>query len=213
MKADLNKWIAIWHPQYRRMLVQLLIIGFVVGGLVYLENTLLHGLVESLTGAETQDKGLAARLLSLASGDSGLPFAFLGAIFIAGIIRAVISARRDIVSSRMVIQSRDELEQQVLYHLLNREDEFFAEHSPREIMNRLEVDLYRILERRETLIDIFWCGLMILGNLIFFGLADWRLAIVVVVICVVGTLFTKRVSKPVQSADHKYFQSNDQVKM
>ena len=212
-RNPLSEWVALWHPAYGRTLAALLVIGTVVGGLVYLENRLLQGLVQSLSDPSFGDSSFLYGLITSPAGRAGAPFVFLGAVFLAGIMRALLSARRDILSGRMYIRSKNDLEKAVLVHLMNREDAFFSKHSLGEIMNRMEVDTYRIIERRETMIHVWWSSLIIISNLIFFGLADWRLALVVLVICIIGTYMTHLVSRPVQEADRRYFLNNDRVKM
>jgi len=210
---SLRHWVSIWHPRYRLMLFGLLVIGTIAGFLVYAENTLLHGLVQSLSADPAEDEGFAVELARDLFGDGAAPLALLGAVFVAGIAGALFAILRDLQNSKMSIRSRDDLEQQVLHNLLAREDDFFTRHSTGEILNRLEVDLFRIINRRELVAQLWWAILMITSNLLFFALADWKLALVVVGICVFGTLLTQWISKPVKDADSGYYASNDEVKM
>ena len=210
--SGLAGWIAVWHPRYRWMLLALLLIGTVTGGLVYLENALLQGLVGSLGPGAGGSDPIAARVARL--GPAGFaPFALLLALFAAGGARALLQMRRDVVSARMSIRARADLEREVLRNLMRRDDGFFASHSLGEIMNRLEVDVARALDRRNTVVEAFWASLLVASNLVFFGLSDPRLALVVVAICAVGTALTQWASRPIQAADRRTFDANDKVKM
>jgi ABC-type multidrug transport system fused ATPase/permease subunit len=194
------------------MLVELLVMGTVYAGLIYAENSFLQDLVQVLTRPEPEDTSVLTRWLAAYAG-TAIPFAVLGAVFVVGMIRVALSARRNLVSSYLYIRSRADLEREVLRHLLHREDGFYSKHSMGEILNRLEVDLARVVALRSTMADLWWAVLMILGNITFFALGDWRLSLVVILICVLGTWATHRASRPVQAADQKYFESHDDVKM
>jgi ABC-type multidrug transport system fused ATPase/permease subunit len=209
---DLKSIIRIWHPRYRSQLAQLLVIGTIAGGVVYLENTLLQGFVEELSGKGHGSDAVSGLIAGLA-GKGAAPVLFLAVISAVGLARVVLSTFRDVVGSRIFIRSRGDVEQSILNHLLHKGDDFYATHATSEIVNRLEVDLFRVLDRRQNLGDVWWSILMILSNLVFFGTADVRLAVVVVIICVLGTLLTDRMSRPVKEADGAYFYSNDHVKM
>jgi len=211
---DLASWLAVWHPRYRWMLLALLVVGSAAGGIVYLENSLLQGLVGSLASDETQDTGgVVSRTVTALGPQAYAPFLFIGALFVAGAARALIAMRRDVLGSRMYIRARNDLEKEILRNLMQRDDGFYASHSMGEIMNRLEVDLARALQRRQTIVEAWWSSLLVLSNLVFFGLADLRLALVVIAICVIGTVITQWISRPIQAADKSYFEANDHVKM
>lgn len=211
--SGLSSWLSVWHPRYRWLLLALLAVGSAAGGIVYLENSLLQALVESLGRSGTVSESALGRLAAAAAPGAMAPFALLGAIFAAGLLRAFAAMRRDVLAARLFVRSREDLEREILRRLLERDDAFYSEHSMGEILNRLEVDLIRALDRRQTVSSAWWSSLLILSNLVFFGLSDWRLALVVIGICVVGTLYTQWVSKPIRAADQAYFAANDQVKM
>ena len=214
MKRErLERWVAIWHRPYRGLLGQLLLIGTLVGGLIYLENSFLKGLVQSLSATPAADGSFFASLFRRLGGPELLSWLFLGAVFLVGLSRALLGARRDILSARMEVKARNDLERQILLNLLLQDDAFFSSHSAGEILNRLEVDLFRILDRRDVLVTVWWSVLIVLGNLIFFAIADWRLALVVVFISLVGIFITEYVSRPLKGSDAEYFRASDQVKM
>lgn len=212
MYSSLRSWMAIGHRAYRRMLVELLVMGTVYAGLIYAENSFLQDLVQVLTHPEPDDTSVLTQWVASHAG-TAVPFAVLAAVFVVGLVRVALSARRNLVTSYLYIRSRADLEREILRHLLHREDGFYAKHSMGEILNRLEVDLARVVALRNTMVDLWWAVLMILGNITFFAVGDWRLSLVVILICVLGTWATHRASRPVQAADQKYFESHDDVKM
>lgn len=212
MRSSLRTWIAVWHPAYRWTLIELLMLGTVYAVLIYAENGLIQDLIQVLTQSDTEGAGLLGRWVAGFAG-SAAPFAVLGAVFVAGMLRTALNARRDVVSAHLFIRSRADLERELLRHLMHRDDGFYAKHSMGEILNRLEVDLTRVVDLRSTVVDLWWAILMIASNLAFFAVGDWRLSLVVVAICVLGTWATHRASRPVQAADQKYFESHDRVKM
>jgi ABC-type multidrug transport system fused ATPase/permease subunit len=212
--GGLAGWVVIWHPRYRWLLSMLLLIGTVTGGIVYLENSMLQGLVGSLgPGGAGGGDGLVAKAVAALGPGALAPVLFLAALFLAGASRALLQMRRDVVGARMYIRSRNDLEREILDNLMRRDDGFFASHSMGEIMNRLEVDVARALERRNTIVEAWWASLLVASNLVFFGMADLRLALLVVGICVIGTVLTQWASRPIQAADRSYFETNDRVKM
>lgn len=213
MLNRIGDYLRIWNPRYRSMFLGLLALGTLGAVLLYVENSLLKGLIESVTSADPGKGGWFARVIAAVGGVGAVPYVFLAGVFAVGMLNAVANAIRTFTASRLSMRSRDDLEREVLAHLLHRDDAFFAKHSSGEILNRLEVDLYRIIRRRDIVAEVWWAILTILANLLFFGLNDWRLAIAVLGMCAVGTYFTSRAGRPVTAADENYFQSHDRVKM
>ncbi|MDH5298954.1 MAG: ABC transporter ATP-binding protein/permease, partial [Desulfobulbaceae bacterium] len=212
MNNDLQACMAILCPRYRGMLAILLVIGSCAGGIVYLENSLLQALVQEISlESDCQRSPIAVLLLRLV-GPSTVPFLFLAAIFFAALVRALLSEKKTVLSLGMFARSRDDLEKVILSQLMHGDDDFYSNHSLAEIINRLEVDVTRVVDRRLTLVDCWWALAMVASNMLFFVLTDWRMAIVVAILCITGALYTHQVSKPIQQADKEYFYSNDQVK-
>lgn len=213
MHESLAHAIRVWHPRTRRALVALVALAAGGAALLYAENALLKGLVEAITRDVAPADGGIAGLAATLAGPTGGAFVLLGAIFAVGLLNAVVNAVRGMASSRLFMTARSDLEARVLEHLLRRDDAFYTAHSAGEILNRLEVDLYRVIQRRTLLADAWWSVLMIVANLLFFGFNDWRLALVVLAMCVAGTLLTRRAGRPVATADRDYFEAHDRVKM
>ncbi|MFA6032100.1 MAG: ATP-binding cassette domain-containing protein, partial [Myxococcota bacterium] len=212
MSADLKSLVRIWHPRYRRALIGLLAIGTLVSVSIYAENTLLQGLVQSLSAGGSGEQGFMGRAFGSISGPVKAPLLFLMAIFLVGIIRSFLNARSYVAGSKLVIVARDDLEHAVLSELLHRDDSFYSQHSTGEIISRIQLDLGRVLDRRDSFVTACWAFLSIFSNLFFFSMNDWRLGLVVLVICILGTLYSEHVSKPVKAADNAYYLSNDLVK-
>jgi len=193
--TGLRAWIAIGHPRYRRLLAELLALALGLAGLVYLENTLLTGFVRQLAGG------------------ASLPVAWLAGLFGVGLVRAVGSARSRYVGNDLAMRSRGDLEAEVFAHLLHRDDDFYRRHGSGEILNRLEVDLHRVLQRRETVVQVVASTLVVLAHLAFFARCDLRLALVVMAVCLVGTLVSEHASRPVRVADKAFWGQHDRVKV
>ncbi len=212
MNNDLKTCMAILSPRYRGLLAALLVIGSCAGGIIYFENSLIQALVQEISANAGQEQSALAISLHHLAGTGQAPFVFLATIFVAGLLRAVLTEKKTVLSLGMYASARDELEQMILGNLLRRDDNFYSNHSLAEIINRLEVDVARVVDRRLTLVDGWWALTMIASNLLFFVLTDWRMAIVVALLCTAGTFYIHYVSQPIQRADREYFHNNDQVK-
>lgn len=210
--GELSRFLRVWHPRYRGALILLLGLGSVASALVFAENSLLQNFVhalalENLDGA-TGWTAFIGSMMSL----EGTRFSLLAGVFVVAIARALLDAWGSYARAKLDITSRNDLERLILFHLLHRDDGFFTKHSSGEVINRLEVDVYRVLDRRHAVASIWWSILMIVSNIIFFATNDGFLAILVIGICVLGTWVTHLASRPVKSADSRYFQSTDDVK-
>lgn len=215
MKSQLASWFAISHPRYRPALGQLLVAGTLASVLVYLQNDLLALLTQALAAqpATEQEAGIVSLLSKFAHHSPfGLPSIVLGLFVLSQLVSGLIDFWKTHVSGKLTIQTKDDLETEILLHLLHKDDAFFSRHSPAETVNRLAVDLYRVSERRPNLMKVWWSALLLLGNLVFFFQKDWRLALVAIVACVAGVLWTVRTTKPVKEMDNHYLQQDDQIK-
>jgi ABC-type multidrug transport system fused ATPase/permease subunit len=187
--------IAIGHPRYRPLLAELLGLAALAAGLVYAENTLLAGLVRGMAGGH------------------GVPVPWLAGLLGVGLVRTWAGARSRFVGNDLAIRSRDDLEAEVFRHLLHHDDAFFRQHASGEILSRLEVDLHRVLQRRETVVQAASSGLAVLANLVFFARADVRLALAIVAVCLAGAWVGERASRPVRVADKAFWREHDRVKV
>jgi ABC-type multidrug transport system fused ATPase/permease subunit len=223
MGSSLTSWFAIWHPRYRSVLVQLLLAGTLASGLVYVQNSLLAQLAHALAGGAAPaaggheggaepDRVPHALESAAASLGVGLPLLVLGLFIACTTILALISFWKNTTTGRLTIRTKDDLETEILLHLLRKDDAFFGRHAPAEIVNRLATDLYRISFRRANLGKAWWAVVLVGGSLAFFVLRDWRLALVAVAACVVGALWALRMTHPVAEMDAHYLKQDDRIK-
>ncbi|MBW2459946.1 MAG: ATP-binding cassette domain-containing protein [Deltaproteobacteria bacterium] len=221
MRTGLAHWFTIAHPRYRLLLVQLLVAGSVGSALAYLDNYLLSALTRSLTlafnghtgPASTGTDELGTPFVSLATALAiSLPLAVLALFVLARLVSAGIAFWRARAAGALQIKSRNDLESEILVHLLQKDDAFFSSHSPAETVNRLTVDIFRVSQRRPNLMTVWWSALLIIGNLAFFLQRDWRLAIVGLASCAGGAWWTYRITRNVSTYDREFLSQDDQVK-
>ncbi|MBW2523527.1 MAG: ATP-binding cassette domain-containing protein [Deltaproteobacteria bacterium] len=221
MKRSLSDWFAIGHPRYRVLLGQLLLVGTCGSALAYLDNYLLSALTDSLSaelgGAEaaaSHSPGWISERLATVAGFIcvSLPMAVLGAFVVARLVSAGIAFWRAQVVGRLQIKSKNDLESEILVHLLRKDDAFFSSHSPAETVNRLAVDIFRVSERRPATMTVWWSSLLIIGSLTFFLQRDWRLALIGLAACAGGAFWTYRITRNVSSYDRDFLSQDDKVK-
>ena len=216
MDQGLASWFAIWHPRYRATLVKLIVAGVATAGMVFVNNGLLQHLTLSLAMSSPAEGegGSAFRALARIAGGSALwlPFLVLGLIIVVRGVRAVVISWSKRARGRLTMQSRNDLEAELLVHLLHKDDAFFSRHSPAETVNRLAVDLGRVCDRRGDVADVCWSTLMLSANVVFFLMADWRLGVVPLVACAIGALWTRRMTGRAKQIDSSYLRQDDGVK-
>lgn len=213
--SGLASWFEVAHPRYRWLLGQLLLAGTIGSAFAYVDNYLLTALTDSL-GAElggspgATEPGVLAQLAL----ERGLSLSVLVlALFVLGRCgAAAIAFWRARAGGALRIKARNDLESEILVHLLRKDDSFFATHSPAETVNRLAVDIARIGERRTSVMTIWWSALLIVGSLLFFLQRDWRLALVGLAACVGGAWWTYRITRNVSGYDRDFLTQDDRVK-
>lgn len=212
--GSLLSWFAIFHRQYRSVLVQAMLAGTMASTLVYLDDTLLGWLTSSL-GDPSQGKELpVSSFLSGFASKQGiaLPFLLVSLFFVNRVLTACIGFWQIYCTGLLNLRGKADLEREVLLHLLRKDDAFFGRHSPAETVNRLSIDLQRICARRPNLMMFWWSALLIIGNLIYFVVHDLRLAVVALLSCVLGGFWATAMSGRVKKTDSKYLHEDDQVK-
>ena len=222
MNSGLARWFSLWHPRYRVFLVQLGLAGIVAAGLEFAQNRLLQLITQALApplGADHEAPvELPAWLTSPFRGegvaDSGWRVAFicLGLFVLVKGVDAALGYWKALVSGRLKGQSEDDMESEILSHLLRKDEAFFSRHSPAETVSRLAVDVYRVSDRRPLIMSTWWSVLLIMGNLVFFVLKDWRMAMLAMGGCLAGALWTRRMTRTVSQMDSDYLRQNDGVK-
>lgn len=221
MEQGLAGLFALWHPRYRLLIGQLFLAGTFAAGLVYTQNTLLTSLTLSLATAEPQttaptvlSSGIVAQFLShfVASMQLSWPLFLLLLFIVASLLSATFEYWKIRVIGALRIKTRNDLEIEILTHLLGKEDSFFASHSPAETVNRITVDLNRVCELRGHMMRVWWCLVLILSYFVFFLLKDWRLGLAVIGVCAVSALWTYRMTRRIKHLDRVYLQQDDHVK-
>ncbi len=212
---SLSAWFALWHPRYRATLLGLAMAAAAASALVYVENDLLDLLTQAVAGASppARAEGGSAVVAGLADRlQVGLPFLALGLFAACRLASGFVEFWKTHLSGRLTIQAKDDLETEILLHLMRKEDSFFTRHSPAEMVNRLAVDLSRVSERRPSLTKVWWSALLLAGNLAFFLARDWRLAAAAALTCAASVLWTLRATQPVAEMDRSYLTQDERVK-
>lgn len=191
--------LAAWNPRYRSIRVGLGALALVAGVTVFGENAVLQSLTLSFKALKVDSDRL-------------WPLALL--LFFVGLrllrIGADVWGRR--LLSRLQIRSRAEIESEALAHLQRQTDTFFGSRPIAEILNRLSADVDRALEARDASIRLFRLAVMIVGNLYFFVLQDWRLALVGLATCALGALWMDRIAWPVGRTEKALLERDDRVR-
>ena len=219
MRKGLASWLAVWHPRYRAALVALLLLAVLAAALAYAQNDLLRLLTQALaeparddvaSGSEATPSRLAALSARLGV---GLPLLVLGLFIVARGAAAAAEFGKEMAGARLQVRSYCDLEGEILMHLLARDEGALRRHSPAETINRLAVDLRRVSELRLHVMMLVWAVLMIAGNLAFFFVKDWRLALVALAACVAGALWARHMIRKMSETDSEYLRQDDRVKI
>ncbi|MBM3519032.1 MAG: ABC transporter ATP-binding protein, partial [Alphaproteobacteria bacterium] len=211
----LRPWFRIWHPRYRKLLLLLLAMAAAASCLDYGQNLALEALTRALgttlaRGEPDASQGLIGELgvrLGLT-----VPLLLLLSYFLISTLRLAVSYWNEHYTGRLDVESRSDLEQQMLLHLVRQDEAFFARCSPGEIVNRIGVDLGRALDRRTQVTGACWSAALLASNLAFFLARGWVLAAVALGACVAGTLLARRITRPIHELDRLHLEADDGVK-
>ena len=229
MESGLAGWFSLWHSRYRLLIVQLFLAGTLAAGMVYVQNYLLTSLTLSLGVGEaslevkqtaslsgetgTQEQTISPFLTRLAAPFKvNLPLFLLLLYILANLLSAALEFWRIRSNGVLRIKTRNDIETEILTHLLGKDDAFFAIHSPAETVNRITVDLNRVCEFRCNVMRVWWSGVLILGYVVFFLLKDWRLAFFAIASCVTVAVWTYRLTRRIKHLDRTYLHEDDRVK-
>jgi ABC-type multidrug transport system fused ATPase/permease subunit len=200
----------------------LVVAGTIAAALTYAQNDLLSLLTQSLAVGKAAgsaepparpEGGVPGNLSHLAAAlRIGLPLLLLGLFIVVRLASSAVEFWKGHATGKLTIRSKDDLETEILSHLLRKDDAFFSRHSPAETVNRLAVDLYRVTQRRPNLTGLWWSALLLAGNIVYFLSKDWRLALVAVAACLAGALWTLRTTRPVKEMDASYLAQDDRIK-
>ncbi|MEO5375360.1 MAG: ABC transporter ATP-binding protein/permease [Alphaproteobacteria bacterium] len=230
MDGGLAHWLSLWHRRHRPLIGLLFATGAVAAGLAYAQNYLLAALTQALTapasaagsagggsgfppGLDARDWGLLRPVAMLSERlDVAFPVVCLVLFVVAHLTADVLDYVRIRATGLLRIGTRNDIEAQVLMHLLGKDDAFLADHSPAETVNRLATDLNRVCERRANVVRVWWSAVLILGHLVFFLQRDWRLALVAASACLAMAGWTRHITRRIADLDRDYLVQDDRVK-
>jgi ABC-type multidrug transport system fused ATPase/permease subunit len=211
-----------WHPRYRTAMLQLGTLSTIVGLLVYAESVALGELTRAFSvHAKTPGSGellvidrtlREIKIAADALGAMALPLFVLLLFCACRLIRLLIDVVQRRRTARLQNQARSELEAEVLVQLLRKEDAFFSSRPAGEILNRLSADVARVVDQRLSVSQGWQSIFLILGNLVFFVVHAWQLAIAGAVICGLSAWWMDRVTRPVQAMDRAILTTEDRIK-
>lgn len=219
----LNEWLGIFHPKYRIYLFGLLVIGFIGGVLTFLNLELLQSLVktfailgttDSLACTQAADIHLLTELLVCSGIGSGWAVALLVLLIYAGLelLQASLGILRLFVEGRLEINSRNDIEREILTNLIRKDDQFFQRQSATQIANRLSEDTSRIFERREDVSALWAVTVQAIGALVFLWSQNWSYAAAVLVFSLGGVYIIHTMLREMKTLDGEQLQSDDNVK-
>lgn len=206
----LAHWLEIWHPRYRLILAQLFAAGVIASALVYGQNYFLSMLTPVLAGDPSGVPALFSRLIP--PGSPAAPLVIIALFAVTGASATGIGYWGAWVTGRMQIESKNDLEAEILQHLLHKDNAFLGRLSPAETVNRLSVDLTRVGMRRKAFMQIWWMALLLAGYLLFFFVRDWRLTLAALAVMAVGVVWTVVMSRRIKAYDSVYLRQDDAVK-
>ena len=211
--GNLEELLQVFHPNYIPLMIRLTLISLLGGVLVYFQNTLLHGLVSTLTDQKIENQlllGLTEKITAFS--EISPVFAVLALLCVVAFGLATSALRKAKHSGGLYTHSTNDLEREILNNLLHQKSGFYSDNSIGEIVTRLSIDLKRVNERRMQFVDGLWASLLIAGNLYFFFTINWVIALFAVLISLLGAFVSSYIGKDVKDADMTFFIANDKVK-
>jgi ABC-type multidrug transport system fused ATPase/permease subunit len=218
----LTERLRIFHPDYRGLMLGLVIIGFIAAGLMFLSLELIKAIVQSFSSAggriplpNNEPFHLIVETLSGPGwfGTGGLlVVAVLIGYALVELSGAVLRFVTIKVEARLEIRSKNHIEQTLLANLLRKDDKFFLTHSAAEIANRLNVDTRDIIQRRKTVTSLL-TTVMLAGAILFsLASADPLYAVVAVVFSSVGVVVMHYMLGEMEYLRKEQFESDDSIK-
>ncbi len=220
VESGLSNWFALWHPRYRSLIIQLFLVGTLAAGMVYAQNALLTSLTLSL-GAQASPSGPAGAAGAVPPGflpalseslQLSLPLFILALFILAQCLSAFFEYWRIRVTGALRLMTRNDLEVEILTHLLGKEDAFFALHSPAETVNRITVDLNRVCELRCHVMRVWCSSVLLLSYFVFFLLKDWRMGLAAICSCAAAAFWSFRMTRRIKHLDRDFLHEDDRVK-
>ena len=194
---SLRDRLRIFHPAYIPIMAKLFLISTVSAAVTFFSLRILQGLVAIFTiaigasaGGETvtEELDFITRFfveLDFAKGWQlvALVLAVYSAIVIFQALLRFINIR---VEAQLEIQSQNDIEQDILLHLLRKDDRFFHRHPVTEIANRLSMDTRDMFERRQNVSELYNALAQSIAVLVFLGMQNWTYAAAALAFTAIG---------------------------
>lgn len=195
----LTQRIAIFHPDYRGLMLGLLLLGAGMAVLMYCSTTLIilitqvvesAGLERPLPGVQ-QHHWLLRWFADMVGSGVAVVVAVIAAFVLVNLIFAALLVATQMLQSLLTIRSRNDIEKAMISNLLRKEDSFFHTHSVAEIANRLNVDTMQIIERRSMMIELASMAMQVIAVLLVFAQQDWTYAAAALVFSAIGVVIMR----------------------
>lgn len=209
--ATLADSFRVWHPRYRRLLLRVTVLAGLVAGLVYVENWTLQELSSSFLKVDGHGP---VGIIGRAAAKVGCPLPVLLLVAFVGLrlFRILFEYIQKVSGASLVARGRRDLEQEILAHLLQKDDGFFGSRPPAEILNRLSADIARVVGRRAQGNQLRQAALVIISSLVFLGQQSPVMAGVGAMAAAVGAYWMERRARPLQDLDREMLARDDDVK-
>lgn len=184
---SLRDRLRIFHPTYLPIMAKLFLISTVSAAATFFSLRILQGLVAIFTiaiGASGNEQAVAEELDFVTRFFVGLDFAkgwqlvalVLLVYSLIVLFQALLRFINIRVEAQLEIQSQNDIEQDILLHLLRKDDRFFHRHPVTEIANRLSMDTRDMFERRQNVSELYNAVAQSIAVLVFLGMQNWAYA-------------------------------------
>ncbi|KRS19213.1 putative multidrug resistance ABC transporter ATP-binding/permease protein YheH [Roseovarius indicus] len=203
---EISRLMPIFAAPYLRKFLIVIAFGLLAAGLVYLENTALLLMIQSLSDDRPDDQGgLMGAIRTAVQHQAVQPWAgFLILFVVVSLLKIAASGAGHILQTQMNTRSKSDLEAAVFANLLRKDDGFFQNTSLGEIGNRMVFDIRRVCERRDHLVDLIFQVLLLLSTFLFFLSVDVLVAAATFGAMVLCALISVQLAKPLPSIDQKF---------
>jgi ABC-type multidrug transport system fused ATPase/permease subunit len=216
--GSLASWFEVWHPTPK--LIKLGLTAVITGLIVYFETVAVTEMSKSFaltgshadTAAEVLSGDVVLRTLVRFVQGYHVTLLIVAAFVVLRVVRTYLEVTGKISGAAMSQKARADLEAMVLDHLLRKDDAFFTNRPPAEILNRLSADIARVIERRSNRSAQRQSVLQLIGNIYFLFTHDWLMAVAGVGACAVGGWAMQRFSQPAAELDRSFLAQDDRVK-
>ncbi len=212
--------IAIFHPDYRGLMLALLLLGAVTAGLMYCSITLIILITQVIESAGAQmalpgtqeHHWLVLEFARRVGPGVAVVVAVLAAFVAVNLLASALRIGSQMLQSLMDIRSRNDIEQAMISNLLRKEDTFFLTHSIAEIANRLNVDTHGMIERRSMMIELFTMSMSVIAVLTVFAQQDWTYAAAALLFSTIGVFVMRMMFGEMEHLKNEQLESDDNIK-